>query len=113
MRKKLFLILLSFSLVFLFLTMHQVYGEVWNNAETFYLNSVDNWHNMEVWTFSLNSTVSLGWHNTEGWSLPTTRSPQITDLLLAFTALGLLAVFSYAYWFRIRNPKNSKLLRFC
>ena len=104
MRKKLCLILLSFSLVFLFLTISKVYGEGWNNAETFYLNSVDNWHNMPVWTFSLNSTVSLGWHNTEGWTLPTTQSPQIIHLLV--TALGLLAVFSYAYWFRIRNSKK-------
>ena len=76
MRKKLLLILLSFSLVFLFLTMHQVYGEGWNNAQT------------------------------KQWDYLVTQSSQIIDLLLVFTIVALFVVFGYAYWFRIRNPKK-------
>ena len=124
MRKKLLLILLSFSLVFLFLTISQVYGEVWNDAETWTFNlnsiSIGSWRNIETWSFNVvdladwknvetwTFNLGEGWHNaqTKQWDYLVTQSSQIIDLLLVFTIVTLFVVFGYVYWFRIRNPKK-------
>ena len=57
MRKKLFPILLSFSLVFLFLTISKVHGAGWNDVETWSFNVYgEGWNNVESWTFNLQSS---------------------------------------------------------